>query len=188
VIEARRAQPSSAEGLLAEEGTDLWEDWMRPADPALDDDQLLSTAYEALAKRRPKSRNRGRVTSYLYAHQVRIFRLPALRPTVPRRTAGERGATAKTAHFFAGVNRKAAPLVQNHFFPLITKLILAPLPPSSQAGGRLSACLALRREEQFLGRRSSSSATLDDSFAATLSLGPAARWQALSSLPVLGSR
>ena len=29
---------------------------MRPADQVLDDDQLLSTVYEALTKRRPKSR------------------------------------------------------------------------------------------------------------------------------------
>jgi IS5 family transposase len=60
VIEARRAQLSFAEGLLAEEVGDLWEDWMRPADQVLDDDQLLTTVYEALAKRRPKSRTRGR--------------------------------------------------------------------------------------------------------------------------------
>jgi IS5 family transposase len=60
VIEARRAQLSFAEGLIAEEVGDLWEDWMRPADQVLDDDQLLTTVYEALAKRRPKSRTRGR--------------------------------------------------------------------------------------------------------------------------------
>src|SRR5664280_2829262 len=33
---------------------------MHPADQVLDDDQLLSTVYEALTKRRPKSRTRGR--------------------------------------------------------------------------------------------------------------------------------
>jgi IS5 family transposase len=60
VIEARRAQLSFAEGLIAEEVSDLWEDWMRPADQVLDDDQLLTTVYEALAKRSPKSRARGR--------------------------------------------------------------------------------------------------------------------------------
>jgi IS5 family transposase len=60
VIEARRTQLSFAEGLIAEEVSDLWEDWMRPADQVLDDDQLLSTVYEALAKRSPKSRTRGR--------------------------------------------------------------------------------------------------------------------------------
>ena len=40
MIEARRAQLSFAEGLINEEVTDLWEDWMRPADQVLDDDQL----------------------------------------------------------------------------------------------------------------------------------------------------
>jgi transposase, IS5 family len=60
VIEARRAQRSFAEGLINEEVTDLWEDWMRPADQVLDDDQLLTTVYEALSKRSPKSRTRGR--------------------------------------------------------------------------------------------------------------------------------
>jgi IS5 family transposase len=39
----------------------LWEDWMRPADQVLDDNQLLTTVYEALAKRCPKSRTRGRL-------------------------------------------------------------------------------------------------------------------------------
>jgi len=60
VIEARRAQRTFAEGLIAEEVSDLWEDWMRLADQVLDDDQLLTTVYEALAKRSPKSRTRGR--------------------------------------------------------------------------------------------------------------------------------
>ena len=61
MIEMRRAQLGFAEGLIAEEVTDLWEDWMRPADQVLDDAQLLSTVYEALAKRRPNSRKRGRL-------------------------------------------------------------------------------------------------------------------------------
>jgi len=60
VIETRRAQLSFGEGLINEEVADLWEDWMRPVDQVLDDDQLLSTVYEALAKRSPKSRTRGR--------------------------------------------------------------------------------------------------------------------------------
>ena len=60
MIEARRAQLSFAEGLIAEEVSDLWEDWMRSADQVLDDAQLLSTVYEALGKRRLKSRTRGR--------------------------------------------------------------------------------------------------------------------------------
>jgi transposase, IS5 family len=60
MIEARRAQLSFGDGLIAEEVSDLWEDWMRPADQGLDDDQLLATVYEVLAKRSPKSRTRGR--------------------------------------------------------------------------------------------------------------------------------
>jgi IS5 family transposase len=61
VIEARRVQLSFGDGLINEEVGDLWEDWMRPADHVLDDDQLLSTVFEALTKRRPKSRTRGRL-------------------------------------------------------------------------------------------------------------------------------
>ena len=61
MIEVRRVQLSFAEGLIAEEVSDLWEGWMRPADQVLDDEQLLTTVYEALAKRRPKSRTRGRM-------------------------------------------------------------------------------------------------------------------------------
>lgn len=61
MIKVRRAQRNFAEGLIAEEVSDLWEDWMRPADQVLDDEQLLSTVYEALAKRCPKSRTRGRL-------------------------------------------------------------------------------------------------------------------------------
>ncbi len=61
MIETRRAQLSFGDGLIAGEVADLWEDWMRLADQVLDDDKLLSTVYEALAKRRPKSRTRGRL-------------------------------------------------------------------------------------------------------------------------------
>ncbi len=61
MIEARRAQLGFADGLIADEVADLWEDWMRPADQVLDDDKLLTTVHEALAKRRPNSRTRGRL-------------------------------------------------------------------------------------------------------------------------------
>jgi transposase, IS5 family len=37
-----------------------YEDWMKHADEVLGDEQLVATVYEALAKRRPKSRNRDR--------------------------------------------------------------------------------------------------------------------------------
>ena len=61
MIAAHRAQRSFADGLIAEEVSDLWEDWMRAADQVLDDEQLLSMVYEALSKRRPQSRTRGRL-------------------------------------------------------------------------------------------------------------------------------
>jgi hypothetical protein len=61
MIAAHRAQRSFADGLIAEEVSDLWEDWMRAADQVLDDEQLLSMVYGALSKRRPQSRTRGRL-------------------------------------------------------------------------------------------------------------------------------
>src|SRR6266536_2893703 len=60
MIEARRQQLRFGEGLIAEEISDLREEWMTHADQVLDDEQLVATVYEALAKRRPKSRTRGR--------------------------------------------------------------------------------------------------------------------------------
>jgi IS5 family transposase len=46
--------------LIAEEVSDLREDWMRHADRVLADEQIVAAVYEALAKRHPKSRSRGR--------------------------------------------------------------------------------------------------------------------------------
>ena len=60
MIEARRQQLHFGEGLIAEEVSDLREEWMKHADQVLEDEQLISTVYEALAKRSPKSRTRGR--------------------------------------------------------------------------------------------------------------------------------
>ncbi|MGH9579032.1 MAG: transposase, partial [Terriglobales bacterium] len=59
-MEACRAQLNLAEGLIAEEVGDLWEDWMRQVDQVLADQELLGTVYEALARRWPMSRTRGR--------------------------------------------------------------------------------------------------------------------------------
>ena len=56
MTEARRQQLHFGEGLIAEEVVDLREDWMRHADQVLEDDQLVSAVYEALARRSPKSR------------------------------------------------------------------------------------------------------------------------------------
>lgn len=61
MIDLRRpGQRSFGEGLIEEETANLWEPWMRQADQVLDDEQLINTVYEALLKRRPKSRTRGR--------------------------------------------------------------------------------------------------------------------------------
>jgi IS5 family transposase len=60
VIEARRQQLHFGEGLIAEEVNDLQEEWMKHADRVLEDQQLIATVYEALARRSPKSRTRGR--------------------------------------------------------------------------------------------------------------------------------
>src|SRR5438034_4128075 len=60
MIEMRRAQLGFGDGLIAEEVSDLREDWMKHADKVLDDEQIVAAVYEALAKRHPKSRCRGR--------------------------------------------------------------------------------------------------------------------------------
>jgi len=60
MIEARRQQLHFGEGLIAEEVSDLREEWMKRADQVLEDEQLIATVYEALARRSPKSRTRGR--------------------------------------------------------------------------------------------------------------------------------
>jgi len=61
MIEMRRAQLRFGDGLIAEEVSDLREDWMRHADQVLADEQIVTAVYEALAKRWPKSRSRGRL-------------------------------------------------------------------------------------------------------------------------------
>jgi transposase, IS5 family len=60
VIEMRRTQLSFGDGLIAEEVSDLREDWMKHADELLADEEIVAIVYEALAKRHPKSRCRGR--------------------------------------------------------------------------------------------------------------------------------
>jgi len=60
MIAARRLQRSFADGFITEEVTDLWEPWMRHADKALNDDQLLEIIQEELGKRCKKSKTRGR--------------------------------------------------------------------------------------------------------------------------------
>src|SRR5215813_12490386 len=61
MIEMRRAQLSFGDGLIAEEVSDLREEWMPHADQVLADEQIVAAVYEALARRHPKSRSRGRL-------------------------------------------------------------------------------------------------------------------------------
>jgi IS5 family transposase len=60
VIEARRPQRTFGDGFVADTVVDLQEAWMRQADAILDDEDLLATVHDALARRHPKSRTRGR--------------------------------------------------------------------------------------------------------------------------------
>lgn len=61
MIEMRRAQLSFGDGLIAEEISDLREDWMSHADEILADEQLVAAVFDALSQRHPKSRSRGRL-------------------------------------------------------------------------------------------------------------------------------
>jgi hypothetical protein len=61
MIETRRAQRSCGDGLIAEEVKDLHEEWMKHADRVLADKEIVAAIYEALAKRHPQSRSRGRL-------------------------------------------------------------------------------------------------------------------------------
>ena len=61
MIERRRAQRSFGDGLIADEVKDLREGWMNHADRLLDDEAIVTAVYEALGRRHPKSRRRGRL-------------------------------------------------------------------------------------------------------------------------------
>src|SRR6266566_4681303 len=61
MIEMRRVQLGFGDGLIADEVSDLREDWMQHADEVLADEQIVAAVYDALAKRHPKSRSRGRL-------------------------------------------------------------------------------------------------------------------------------
>jgi transposase, IS5 family len=60
VIEMRRAQLAFGDGLIAEEVSDLRDRWMEAADQVLADEEMVAAVYEALGKRHPRSRSRGR--------------------------------------------------------------------------------------------------------------------------------
>lgn len=55
------SQPQFPEGFVEDAFGDLWEPWMRGADRILEDERLLTAVYEALVRRHPKSRTRGRL-------------------------------------------------------------------------------------------------------------------------------
>jgi IS5 family transposase len=60
----RRAQLSFGDGLIADEVSNLREDWMEHADQELADDEIVAAVHEALARRRPKTRSRGVVPAW----------------------------------------------------------------------------------------------------------------------------
>ena len=60
VIKARNCPSSPSAGSLPELSEEMWEDWMRHVDRILEDEQLVELVYEALVRRHPKSRTRGR--------------------------------------------------------------------------------------------------------------------------------
>ena len=75
MIPHRRLQRTFADGLIAEEVSDLWEPWMRQADAVLQDEELLNLVQQELAKRCRKSRTRGRpATTAEVALRLRLLK------------------------------------------------------------------------------------------------------------------
>ena len=60
MVELRHHQRLVWEGWFPEQAAEWWDEWMRPGDQVLDDDELLEAVYQAQGKRQPKSRCRGR--------------------------------------------------------------------------------------------------------------------------------
>lgn len=60
MIDARRAQRTFGDGFVADAVPNWQEAWMPHADQILDDDTIVAAVYEALGRRRPQSRTRGR--------------------------------------------------------------------------------------------------------------------------------
>ena len=61
--QAPQVEELFAQTLLSLPVDSWWEDWMRHADRVLDDPELVDIVYQALLKRRPKSRTRGRLST-----------------------------------------------------------------------------------------------------------------------------
>src|SRR5205807_3801161 len=57
----RRAQLSFGDGLIRGEVKDLREQWMNHVDKVLQDEDIIAIVFDALSKRHPKSRSRGRL-------------------------------------------------------------------------------------------------------------------------------
>ncbi|MGH9670643.1 MAG: ISNCY family transposase [Terriglobales bacterium] len=60
MVELRHEQRQVWEGFFSAEARGWWEPWMQKIDPVLEDEELLEAVYEALGRRRPQSRRRGR--------------------------------------------------------------------------------------------------------------------------------
>ena len=60
MIRMRRQQRTFGDGLIEDEAQAFYEDWMIQADRVLEDEDLIAPFFEALGKRHPKSRSRGR--------------------------------------------------------------------------------------------------------------------------------
>ncbi len=84
VIRARSRPCGFDEGFLAEQVDSWWEGWMRQADQVLEDERLVTIVYEALLRRHPQSRTRGRWGA---PAEVVLRMLPA--PETARRAAVE---------------------------------------------------------------------------------------------------
>src|SRR5207253_11488586 len=59
--EMRREQLSFGDGLIRGEVKDLREQWMNHVDKVLQDEDIIAIVFDALSKRQPKSRSRGRL-------------------------------------------------------------------------------------------------------------------------------
>jgi hypothetical protein len=95
MIEMRRAQLSFGDGLIAEEVSDLREDWMKHADVVLADQDIVAAVYEALARRHSKSRSRGRrgipaevVLRLLILEHIRNWSYQVIEREVPTGSGG----------------------------------------------------------------------------------------------------
>ena len=60
MIKMRRVQRTFGDGLIEDEVKGLCEEWMVHADRVLEDGQLIAIFFEALGRRHPKSKSRGR--------------------------------------------------------------------------------------------------------------------------------